>query len=140
MPFIIASNNNDQLSILGAYATKEDAKKAVDNMAPSIIQNNQPLPSLYELNEDNKLYTFTKKDLQAAHERFIKTQEEQLKTQQEQLKTQHDHLQQQIENLRSQLSSEDGGEKKNQAHPAQPQAPMMPPAPGVSMPPVSTSQ
>jgi len=61
--------------VMGTYPSKSEAKAAIEGLAPSVFSGQYETLSIYELHpEENKVYTFHKKELKDA---FTKFQEQQ---------------------------------------------------------------
>lgn len=99
----IPGTDEKNFVVLGTYQDKDQAKQAVTNLAPSVMQDQYKNGiTMYELKHDqNKVYTFQKKDLEKAYSEIQKQQQQQLESQKEQLKQQQEQIQKQIDSLKS---------------------------------------
>ena len=62
------------LVVLGTYQLKEEAKAAVQGLAPAVINGQYDQLSIFSVEEENKLYTFSKKELQSSYDELMKQQ------------------------------------------------------------------
>lgn len=89
--------------VLGSFNDKDQAKQAITNLAPAMMQGQyENGVALYKLDhEKNLVHNFKKKDMKEAYDSFKQQQAQQLQQQKDQLKAQLDQLDEQLKNIKS---------------------------------------